>query len=448
MKIKSSDTMTRAYQRILSILDEGSFMETGEHVSARLTSFYKPDEVEESDGVITGYGTVNSNLVFIYAQDGDVMGGTFGEMHGKKIIELYERAIRARAPIIGLLDSNGFRIEEGLDGMNQFAALYGVQAKASGEIPQIMCVTGNCGGGMSISAVMADFVFIENEEGHIYLSPEKMVEYQKGEEEYISAFDDGRYSWDEIVQNVRTLVELLPQSCDYTAYRVDVSDEELNRTNEGIHELLGDGKAFLTEIADNHFFFETQRDKGQDVVTGLIRLNGATIGCCCCNTVDGSKRLSFQGIDKMTSIIHLCDHFNIPILMVIDTEGYQTTAANEYNMPNSAGRLVRALTQSKVAKVSLIAGKAYGSIYSILNSKGLSADYVFMWDDADVSIIEPRQATEMIYGKFSDNLAREYYDTHSSALALARHGYVDKVIRPEETRKYLIGAFETFVNSR
>lgn len=446
MKIVSSKKPTKAREKILSILDRGSFVEVGEHIAARLTSFYQEDEVEESDGVITGYGTVNDNMVFIYSQDPEVMGGTFGEMHGRKIVDLYEHALKAQAPIIGLLDCSGFRVEEGLDGLEQFAELYRVQSKAARQIPQIMCVTGTCGGGMSISADMADFVFLEEENGHVFVTPESLSASQKGEMEYIAAFDDGRFPWDEIVRQVRDLVELLPQSVDYMPAQKEVPPEELNRLNGGITGILGDGRAMLAEISDNHYFLETQRDKGPDVITGLIRLNGRTVGAACCNSVDGEKRLSFQGIDKIGSIVTLCDKFNIPVLTVLDTEGYQTSKENEVNLPNSAVRLVKALSSATVPKVNLIAGKVFGSAYSMLNSKGLGADYVFCWDSADVSIINPRQAVEMIYGKFDQDLAEEYHNTHSSALALARHGYVDRVIKPEETRKYLVGAFETFVN--
>ena len=161
MKVIASDERTAVISRVMELLDPGSFMEMGEQVSARYTEFYHPDSVMESDGVVTGYGTINGSLVFVYAQDNEVMGGTFGEQHGRKIVDLYEHAIKAKAPIIGLLDCAGFRIEEGLDGLYQFAKLYKREAEASQIIPQIVAVIGQCGGGMSIAAQLADFVFIE-----------------------------------------------------------------------------------------------------------------------------------------------------------------------------------------------------------------------------------------------------------------------------------------------
>ncbi len=448
MKIKSNGEKTQAYRRILDILDKGSFMEIGEHVSARLTSFYKPDEVEESDGVITGYGTILGVLVYVFSQDSEVMGGTFGEMHGKKIINLYEHALKAKAPVIGLLDCKGFRVEEGLDGLNEFSKLYALQAQASKKIPQIMGVVGDCGGGMSVSAVMSDFIFIEEEKGNIFVNPKSLVENRIGDGDYISAFDDGRYSWKDIVHNIRHLIDILPPSSDYTPLRYEGSDDDPNRLCAGIVGFSGNGRAILEEIADDHYFLEAQPDKGKDMVTGFIRINGNTIGAVATNTVDGEKRMTSVGCDKAASLIEIAAKFNIPVLTVIDTEGYQTTTENEKYLAGAAGRLVKALSTTEAPKINLITGNVFGSAYSLLNSKGLGADYVFMWSNANVGIINPEQATEMIYGEYSQEKVQEYRDTYSSALALARSGLVDKVIEPEDTRKYLAGAFETFVNSR
>ena len=186
MQVIPSDERTTAIDKVLDLLDPGSFMEIGEHVSARYTEFYHPDSVVESDGVVTGYGTINGNLVFVFAQDSDVMGGTFGEQHGRKIVDLYEHAIKAKVPVIGLLDCAGFRIEEGLDGLYQFAKLYKRQSEATGKIPQIVAVIGQCGGGMSIAAQNADFVFIEKDKGSIFVNPQGVVSNAIGNNPYVS----------------------------------------------------------------------------------------------------------------------------------------------------------------------------------------------------------------------------------------------------------------------
>ncbi|WP_034802201.1 carboxyl transferase domain-containing protein [Eubacterium sp. AB3007] len=448
MEIKNIGKRTTAYKRILDILDKGSFMEIGEHAAARHTNFYQPGTVEESDGVITGYGTILGVLVYIYSQDSEVMGGTFGEVHGKKIRRLYEHALKSQAPIIGLLDCQGFRIEEGLDGMNEFSKLYAMQAKASGKIPQIISVVGRCGGGMSVSAIMADFIFIEKEHGNIFVNPERLLENVIADGDYISAFDDGRYEWTDIVKNIRHLIDILPPSTEYSPLRNEQITDDPNRLCAGLTAGSGDARKILKEIADDHYFLECQPDKGPDMVCGFIRINGSTIGVVATNEVNGEKRMSSVGCDKAAALIEIAGKFNIPILTVIDTEGYHTTTENEKYLAGAASRMVKALCTTDVPRINLITGNVFGSAYSMLNSKGTGADYVFMWHGANVGIINPEQATEMIYGEYSEEKVAEYRDTYSSAIALARSGLVDKVIQPEETRKYLAGAFETFVNSR
>lgn len=448
MKVKPSEDRTTAAGKIAQLLDAGSFMEMGERVSARYTEFYHPDAVTESDGVITGYGTIDGNLVFVYAQDGEVMGGTFGEQHGRKIVDLYEHAMKANAPIIGLLDCAGFRIEEGLDGLYQFAKLYKRQSEASGKIPQIVAVIGQCGGGMSIAANQADFIFIEKDKGSIFVNPQSVVGNAIGDNPYVKAVDDGTFEWPVIAKKIRKLVGLLPPAVGFAPEVLETSIEELNRICPDIDSMIGDGRALLAELSDNNDVLEAQPDSGQDMITGFIRLAGQTVGCVACNKVNGEKRLSADGCSKAASMVDLCSRFGIPVLTLIDTDGYQTTSENEKYLPESAGRLLKALIKATVPKLSVVTGRVVGSAFSLLNSKGLGADYVFMWEGADISIVEPRQATEIIFGKWSEELEQQYRDTQSSAVALARHGFADKVIAPEETRKYLIGALQTFVNSR
>ncbi|MBQ9075434.1 MAG: carboxyl transferase [Mogibacterium sp.] len=448
MQVKPSDERTTAISKVIDILDPGSFMEIGEHVSARYTEFYHPDEVVESDGVVTGYGTVEGNLVFIFAQDNEVMGGTFGEQHGRKIVDLYEHAIKARAPIIGLLDCAGFRIEEGLDGLYQFAKLYKRQSEASKKIPQLMAVIGQCGGGMSISAELADFVFLEKDKGSIFVNPQGVVANAIGNNPYIQANDDGTYEWEEIVERIRRLIRILPASTDFAPYIKDISDEELNRVCPDLRYKLGDARAILDDISDNHRVVETAKDRGEDMITGFIRIAGQIIGVAACNAVDGEKRITAAGCDKAARLVNFCNKFNIPILTITDTEGYDTKSESEKYMPSAAGRLINAFINATVPKINLITGTVVGSAYSMLNSKGLGADYVFMWDSADISIVDPRQATEVIFGKWTPELEQQFRDSQTNALALARHGFADKVIAPEESRKYLIGALQTFINSR
>lgn len=442
MQIKSNDERTAVKRKIADILDAGSFMEIGEHVSARYTEFYQPDSVVESDGVVTGYGTVNGNLVFVYAQDGEVMGGTFGEQHGRKIVKLYDRAMQAGAPVIGLLDCSGFRIEEGLDGLNQFAKLYRKQAEAAYEIPQIVAVVGQCGGGMSIAAEQADFLFIEEENGKLFVNPKGIVEGDFDENTVVSSISDGCYDWASIADKIKKLICTIPASSMSYADVLEVSDEDLNRSCSGIEGKLGDARAMIAELSDDGEFIETLPDAAGDMVTGFMRLAGESVGVVACNASDGEKRISAAGCDRAASLIEICNRFDVPVVMLTDSEGYKTDAENEKYLAKAAGRMLKALAEGDRPLINVITGKIVGSAYSLLGSKGIGADYVFMWDSAIGSIVNSRQAVEMLYGSWSQELEDKFRDGQSSALAMARHGLVDKVISAEETRKYLIGAMQ------
>jgi acetyl-CoA carboxylase carboxyltransferase component len=301
---------------------------------------------------------------------------------------------------------------------------------------------------MSISAELADFVFLEKDKGSIFVNPQGVVANAIGNNPYIQANDDGTYEWEEIVERIRRLIRILPASTDFAPYIKDISNEELNRVCPDLRYKLGDARAILDDISDNHRVVETAKDRGEDMITGFIRIAGQIIGVAACNAVDGEKRITAAGCDKAARLVNFCNKFNIPILTITDTEGYDTKSESEKFMPSAAGRLINAFINATVPKINLITGTVVGSAYSMLNSKGLGADYVFMWDSADISIVDPRQATEVIFGKWTPELEQQFRDSQTNALALARHGFADKVIAPEESRKYLIGALQTFINSR
>ena len=329
MQVKSNDAKATVMRKINDLLDAGSFMEVGEHVSARFTDFYQPDSVLESDGVVIGYGTIDGNLVFVYAQNSEVMGGTFGEMHGRKIVKLYSRAMKAGAPVIGLLDCAGFRIEEGLDGLNQFAKLYAIQAEASGEIPQIAAVIGQCGGGMSLSAEQNDFLFVEKDNGSLFVNPKGVVTNDIGDNASISATNDGEFEWKEIAAKIKKLVAAIPANSNVMAAVSELSDAELNRECAGLASKAGDAKAILTDISDNGELLETAPEFGKDMVTGFIKIAGQTVGVAACNAVDGEKRLTADGLDKAANLVDFCDRFGLPILTITDTDGFDTKSSNE-----------------------------------------------------------------------------------------------------------------------
>jgi acetyl-CoA carboxylase carboxyltransferase component len=301
---------------------------------------------------------------------------------------------------------------------------------------------------MSIAAQLADFVFIEKEKGSIFVNPQRVVSNAIGDNPYVEALNDGTFEWAEIVEKIHDIVDILPSSSKFAPNVLEVSDEDLNRSCDGIEDSLGDARAILAELSDDGRLIECRSEEGQSIVTGFIRIAGMPLGVVACNEFEGKKRLTAAGCNKAAKLIDLCTRFHIPLLTITDTDGYNTDSATEILLPSAAERMVRALTASDVPKINLVTGSIVGSAYSMMNSKGLGADYVFMWDSANVSIVEPRQATEVIFGKWSSELEQQFRDTQSSAVALARHGFADKVIAPEDSRKYLIGALQTFVNSR
>ena len=422
-------------EKIMQLLDAGSFMELGGQVCARSTDLCSASGAKPSDGVVTGYGTVGGKLVYLFAQDSSVMGGTFGEMHGEKIIRLYRQAMRAKAPVIGLLDCRGIRIEEGIDGLETFSKLYRVQAEASGQIPQLMAVIGRCGGGMSIAARMADFVFVEKENGELFL---------QGDPDIQEAYAEGSLSWEEITETIRSLIALLPCSADEMPPAGPCSDD-LNRMCPELDSFDGDGRMLLSVISDDRFFLETGADHGSGITTGFFKLNGTAIG-----GVAACGKLTADGLEKAADFISLCDRYHIPVLTVTDTEGFASGEKEEIFLPKAAGRMVRALTCASVPKVNLIVGQIYGSAYSMMNTRGLGADYVFMWETAHVNVLHTHQALDMLDQKLEPSklqlMSEVYEKNRSSADAMARRGYADKRIKPSETRQYLAGAFETFAN--
>ncbi|MCI8609033.1 MAG: carboxyl transferase [Firmicutes bacterium] len=449
MYVADRTQMTTGMKRIYDMLDLGSFVEIGEGITARLTDFYGPDTIEESDGVITGYGTVGGNLVYVFSQDGDVMGGTFGEMHGKKIRNLYKLAMKSQAPVIGLLDSKGFRVEEGVDGLDQFGKLYGTMARAGREILQVMAVYGPCGGGMSIAAGMADFLFVE-ESGSLFINSPGVMDTAMGDVAGQEIYTDGKLTAKEISQRIRQLIELLPAGSSFLPEQRNCGDN-LNRTCPEVEKALGDGAAILKAVSDQNFFLEVRPNYGKEMTTGFIKLNGLVVGGMANSRVEKAHgRLTADGLDKAAHFIELCDKLNIPVITMTDTDGFDTDATQERLLPKAAHRFLMALTSAEVPKINMIMGNISGTAYSLLNSKGLGADYVFMWKDAKVRLIDSRQAAEIINPKADpktmEEQANAYEESHCSSIALARHGYVDKVIHPEDSRKYLIGALDTFAN--
>ena len=471
----SNSAQTLSGKRIESLLDDNSFVEVGSYVTARNTDFNMTAQETAADGVITGYGTIEGNLVYVYSQDASVMGGSIGEMHAKKISGIYKMAMKMGAPVIGLLDCSGLRLQEATDALDGFGQMYLEQTLASGVIPQICAVFGNCGGGMAVSSAIADFVFMA-EDGKLFVnSPNALAGNDVSKCDTASAkfqseeagLVDMVGSEDEILGQIRTLVSILPANNeDDMSY--DECEDDLNRVCADLVGWTGDTAKALAEISDNYFFMEVKKEYDPSMATGFIRLNGTTVGCVANRTEiyneenekteEFDAALSARGCEKAAEFVNFCNAFNIPLLTLVNVKGYKQCTCTEKKIAKAAGRLTYAFANADVAKVTVVIGEAFGSAYVTMNSKSIGADIVYAWPQAKIGMMDAQSAVKIMYSEEiekSENAAAlisekaaEYEKLQSSAQAAARRGYVDDIIEAGETRKRVIAAFEMLFTKR
>ncbi len=457
-------TTSQASQRINALLDENSFVEIGALVTARATDFNLKQTDTPSDGVITGYGVIDGSLVYVYSQDAFVLNGTIGEMHAKKIANLYDLAMKTGAPVIGLIDSAGLRLQEATDALNGFGEIYMKQVNASGVIPQITAIFGTCGGGLAVVPTLTDFTFMEEKKAKLFVNSPNAID---GNE--ISKCDTSSAAFQseeagivdvvageaEVLAQIRELVSMLPANNEDTMAYEECADD-LNRVCEGLANCAGDTSIALSQLSDNGIFFETKRNHAKDMVTGFIKLNGATVGAVANRTEvygeDGKVSdkfeavLSAEGCDKAADFINFCDAFDIPVLSLTNVKGYASTKCSEKKMAKAAARLTYAFANATVPKVNVITEKAMGSAYVAMNSKAIGADITMAWPDAEIGTMDAKLAAKIICdgqgAEAIDACAKEYAALQTSAVSAAKRGYVDQIVAPEDTRKYVIGAFE------
>ncbi|MCI5649297.1 MAG: carboxyl transferase [Fusicatenibacter sp.] len=465
----SNTAQSLAGTRIASLLDENSFVEIGGQITARSTDFNMASTETPSDGVITGYGVINGSLVYVYSQDASVMGGTIGEMHAKKIARLYQFAQKTGSPVIGLVDCAGMRLQEATDALNGFGEIYMAEAMASGVIPQITAIFGTCGGGMALIPAMTDFTFMEEKKAKLFVNSPNALDGNIASacDTAAAAFQseetglvDFIGSESEILGQIRVLVSLLPSNNEDEAYTE--CEDDLNRACPDLANCAGDTSILLSQISDNNLFFECKASYGKDMVTAFIQLNGATVGAVANRseiygedgtlkeTLDG--KLSPRGAKKAAEFVEFCDAFNIPVLTITNVTGFKATKCAEKTMAKSAAALTYAFANATVPKVNVVVGKAYGSAYLAMNSKSIGADMVFAWPNAEIGMMDAKSAAKIMYADadaatINENAAK-YATLQNHATSAARRGYVDTVIEPEDTRKYVIGAFEMLYTKR
>lgn len=457
-------TTSQASQRIAALLDENSFVEIGGLVTARSTDFNLKQTETPSDGVVTGYGVIDGNLVYVYSQDASVLGGSVGEMHAKKIANLYNLALKMGAPVIGLIDSAGLRLQEAADALNAFGEIYLNQAKASGVIPQITAIFGNCGGGLALIPTLTDFTFMEGAKAKLFVNaPNALdgnvitkcdtssVDFQSKEAGIVDVVG----SEAEIFAGIRELVSLLPANNGEESPIEDTTDD-LNRACSDIAAAAGDTAIALSQLSDDGVVFEVKREFAKDMVTAFIKLNGVTVGAVANRTEvygeDGEVAekfdavLSAEGCDKAADFINFCDAFEIPVLSLTNVKGFKADKCSEKKIAKAAAKLTYAFANATVPKVNVITTQAYGSAYVTMNSKAIGADITIAWPDAKIGTMDAKLAAKIICdGQGADAIdaaAKEYEALQTSATSAAKRGYVDQIVDPVDTRKYVIGAFE------
>ncbi len=457
-------TTSKASQRIASLLDDNSFVEIGGLVTARATDFnMKPNETP-SDGCVTGYGVIGGKPVYVYSQDASVMNGTVGEMHAKKITAIYDLAMKTGAPVIGLIDSAGLRLQEATDALNAFGAIYMKQALASGVIPQITAILGSCGGGLALFPTMTDFTLMESKNAKLFVNAPNALDgneiskcdsssaaFQSEESGIVDVVADEAG----VLSKIRELIAFLPSNNGEGSDIVECTDD-LNRVCADLAGCAGDTSIALAMIADNNNFFEVKANYGRDMVVGFLKLDGVTIGAVANRSEIYDEEgklaekldavLSKRGCDKAADFVNFCDAFDIPVLTLTNVKGYKATMCSEKGIAKAAAKLTYAFANATIPKVNVVIGKAFGTAASVMNSKAIGADITMAWPTAEIGTMDSKLAAKIMYeGQGVDVInekAAEYEALQLSATSAAKRGYVDQIVAPADTRKYIIGAFE------
>ena len=458
-------TKTSAINRIHDLLDDNSFVEVGAYITARSTDYNMQSQETPADGVVTGYGTINGALVYVYSQDASVLNGTLGEMHAKKITNLYDLAMKTGAPVIGLIESAGLRLQEATDALAAFGEIYLKQTMASGVIPQITAVFGTCGGGLGLFPTMTDFTFMEEKNAKLFVNAPNALDgnvitkcdsssakFQAEESGIVDVVADEAT----ILEKVRELVSFLPANNEDDASFLEDCTDDLNRVNPEIAGCVGDTSVALSILADDNNFFEVKSGYAKNMVTGFLRLDGVTVGAVanrseiCDEEGKVAEKLdavlTAEGCEKAAEFVNFCDAFGIPVLTLTNVKGYEATLASEKTIAKAAAKLTYAFANATVPKVNVVIGKALGTAYVVMNSKAIGADITMAWPDAQIGAMDGKLAAKIMYdGQGADVInekAAEYEALTLNVTSAAKRGYVDQIVNAADTRKYVIGAFE------
>ncbi|HHC79361.1 MAG TPA: acyl-CoA carboxylase subunit beta [Flavobacteriia bacterium] len=459
-----------ARERIEYLLDEGSFEESGILVTHRTTDFGMEKQQFYGDGVVTGYGTINNRLVYIYAQDFTVFGGALSETHAEKICKVMDMALKVGAPIIGLNDSGGARIQEGVRSLGGYADIFYRNVQSSGVIPQISAIMGPCAGGAVYSPAMTDFTIMVEDTSYMFVTGPNVVKTVTNEvvtsEELGGASTHSTKSGvthltaaNDIacLEDIKKLLSYIPQNNKKLTAKLPYEiGNEIREELEGIipdeSNKPYDMRSVISGISDTDSFFEIHKDYAENIVVGFSRIGGRSIGIIANQPMSLAGCLDVDSSKKGARFTRFCDCFNIPLLVLVDVPGFLPGTHQEWNgIITNGAKLLYALSEATVPRVTVITRKAYGGAYDVMNSKHIGADMNFAWPTAEIAVMGAKGAAEIIFKKeiseADDPEAKwkekeaEYAFKFADPYRAARRGFVDEVILPKETRRKLIKAF-------
>lgn len=459
-----------ARERVHYFLDEGSFEEMGALVTHRTTDFEMDKEIYYGDGVVTGYGTVNGRLVYVYAQDFTVFGGALSETHAEKICKVMDLAMKVGAPIVGLNDSGGARIQEGVRSLGGYADIFYRNVQASGVIPQISAIMGPCAGGAVYSPAMTDFIVMVEETSYMFVTGPNVVKTVTNEE--VTSEELGGASTHAAksgvahrtasndatcLDDIKRLLDYLPQNNKelpkQKPYELgDEIREELSNIVPDNPNKPYDMHDVIQGIIDGDSFYEIHKDFAENIITGFARLGGRSIGVIANQPMFLAGVLDVRSSQKAARFTRFCDAFNIPLLVLVDVPGFLPGTDQEWSgIIMHGAKLLYALSEATVPRVTVITRKAYGGAYDVMNSKHIGADFNFAWPTAEIAVMGAKGASEIIFRReiadSDDPVAKlkeketEYAEKFANPYRAAERGFIDEVILPKETRRKLLKAF-------
>lgn len=464
-----------ARERIHFLLDEGSFEELGMLVTHRSTNFGLDKEVYLGDGVVTGYGTINGRLVYVFSQDFTVMGGSLAEAHAEKICRVMDLAMKNGAPVIGLNDSGGARIQEGVVSLGGYADIFYRNVQASGVVPQISAIMGPCAGGAVYSPALTDFIMMVENTSYMFVTGPNVVKTVTHEE--VTSEELGGASTHSTksgvthftaendiacIQKIRTLLSYMPQNCEEQA--PSVAYEASNESRPELDTIIPanpnqpyDMHEVISKVIDEESWMEVHKDYAENIIVGFARLAGRSIGIVANQPAYLAGVLDIKSSNKAARFVRFCDAFNIPLLVFEDVPGFLPGTDQEWNgIISNGAKLLYAFSEATVPRVTVITRKAYGGAYDVMNSKHIGADMNYAWPTAEIAVMGAKGAAEIIFKKeiteAADATAKwkekesEYAEKFANPYSAAERGYVDEVIKPSQTREKLIKAFAMLEN--